>query len=231
MRSFTAWAAAAALLALTGATHAADLGGGYPSYKDETTPYVRQFNWSGAYVGAQLGYAWSDVDARDLDASVPNTDRYGYDVDGVIGGGYLGFNWQTQGVVLGLEADVEYTDLSDSGRGRNFGGLHRTDVDWMGSVRGRLGFVADRALFYVTGGWAFADVDTRNSALGISYSDIRHGWTLGAGTEYAFSDNLIGRLEYRYSDFGDDSRRIGNGDRDVSDLDMHALRAGLAFKF
>ena len=55
MRSSTAWAAAATLLALTGATHAADLSGGHPSYKDET-PYVRQFNWSGAYVGAQLGY-------------------------------------------------------------------------------------------------------------------------------------------------------------------------------
>lgn len=227
MRSSTAWAAAATLLALTGATHAADLGGGYPSYKDET-PYVRQFNWSGAYVGAQLGYAWSDVDARDTNSV--NTDRYSYDVDGFIGGGYLGFNWQTQGVVLGLEADVEYTDLADSGRGKNFGGRHKTDVNWMGSVRGRLGFVADRALFYVTGGWAFADVDTRNFSLPVSYGDIRHGWTLGAGTEYAFSDNLIGRLEYRYSDFGGDSRRVG-ADRDSSDLDMHALRAGLAFKF
>ena len=227
MRSSTAWAAAATLLALTGATHAADLGGGYPSYKDET-PYVRPFNWSGAYVGAQLGYAWSDVDARDTNSV--NTDRYSYDVDGFIGGGYLGFNWQTQGVVLGLEADVEYTDLADSGRGKNFGGRHKTDVNWMGSVRGRLGFVADRALFYVTGGWAFADVDTRNFSLPVSYGDIRHGWTLGAGTEYAFSDNLIGRLEYRYSDFGDDSRRVG-ADRDSSDLDMHALRAGLAFKF
>ena len=227
MRSFTAWAAAATLLALTGATHAADLGGGYPSYKDETTPYVRQFNWSGAYVGAQLGYAWSDVDARDFSPLViPNSVRYGYDVDGFIGGGYLGFNWQTQGLVLGLEADVEYTDLDDRDGSRS----HFTDVNWMGSVRGRLGFVADRALFYVTGGWAFADVDTRNAALNISYGDIRHGWTLGAGTEYAFSDNLIGRLEYRYSDFGDDSRRVGN-DRDRSDLDMHALRAGLAFKF
>jgi len=227
MRSFTVWAAAATLLALTGATHAADLGGGYPSYKDET-PYVRQFNWSGAYVGAQLGYAWSDVDARDTNGVT--TDRYSYDVDGFIGGGYLGFNWQSQGVVFGLEADVEYTDLADSGRGRNFGTLHKTDIDWMGSVRGRLGFVADRALFYVTGGWAFADVDTRNSALNISYGDVRHGWTLGAGSEYAFSDNLIGRLEYRYSDFGDDSRRVG-ANRDRSDLDMHALRAGLAFKF
>ena len=131
MRSFTAWAAAAALLALTGATHAADLGGGYPSYKDETTPYVRQFNWSGAYVGAQLGYAWSDVDARDFSpAVIPNSVRYGYDVDGFIGGGYLGFNWQTQGLVLGLEADVEYTDLDDRDGSRS----HFTDVNWMGSV-------------------------------------------------------------------------------------------------
>ncbi len=227
MHSFAGWAAAAALLALTGATHAADLGGGYPSYKDET-PYGGQVLWSGAYVGAQLGYAWSDVDARDTNSV--NTDRYSYDVDGFIGGGYLGFNWQTQGVVLGLEADVEYTDLADSGRGNNLGGRHKTDVNWMGSVRGRLAFVADRALFYVTGGWAFADVDTRNFSLPVSYGDIRHGWTLGAGTEYAFSDNLIGRLEYRYSDFGGDSRRVG-ADRDSSDLDMHALRAGLAFKF
>lgn len=214
------------MLALTGAANAADLGGGYPSYKDKT-PFVTQFNWSGAYVGGQLGYAWSDVDARDSDeTSIPGSFRYGYDVDGWIGGGYLGFNWQQNTLVFGLEADVEYIDLDDRDPTRT----HFTEVNWMGSVRGRLGFVADRALIYVTVGWAFADVDTRNSALGIRYGDVRHGWTLGTGAEYALTDNLIGRFEYRYSDFGGDSRRIGLT-RDRSDLDMHAIRAGLAFKF
>ena len=135
-------------------------------------------------------------------------------------------DWQQDTLVFGLEADVEYTDLGDRDPPRS----HFTEVNWMGSVRGRLGFVADHALIYVTGGWAFADVDTGNAALGISYADVRHGWTLGAGAEYALTDNLIGRFEYRYSGFGSDSGRNGL-DRDRSDLDMHAIRAGLAFKF
>jgi outer membrane immunogenic protein len=68
--------------------------------------------------------------------------------------------------------------------------------------------VADRTLIYATGGWAFADVHVRNNGLvtgPLSYGSTRNGWTLGAGAEYAFADNVIGRFEYRYSNFGSDS--------------------------
>ncbi len=232
MRSLIASVAAATIVALTGGANAADLGGqpGYTSYKDEI-PYVRPFSWTGGYVGLQLGYAWSNVDARDFDSTIPGSLNYNYDVDGFIGGGYAGFNWQKDTVVFGLEADIEYTDLNDN----SAGAFHSTDVNWMGSVRGRLGFAADRTLIYVTGGWAFADVNVRNNNLVtgplLSYGSTRNGWTLGAGAEYAFADNVIGRFEYRYSDFGSDSVVAANGDRDRSNLDMHAIRAGLALKF
>jgi outer membrane immunogenic protein len=229
MRSLIASVAAATIVALTGGANAADLGGqpSYTSFKDEV-PYVRPFSWTGGYIGLQLGYAWSNVDARDnILGVIPPSVSYGYDVDGFIGGGHVGWNWQKDTVVFGLEADIEYTDLNDN----SIGAVHRTDVNWMGSVRGRLGFAADRTLIYMTGGWAFADVDVRNTAVPVAYGDIRNGWTLGAGAEYAFADNLTGRLEYRYTDFGQDSARIVGVGRDRSNLDMHAIRTGLSLKF
>ncbi len=237
MRSLIALVAAATTMALAGAANAADLGGdNYTSFKDEA-PYVRQYNWTGVYIGAQLGYAWSDVDA-DSGPFGSFNQSYGYNVDGFIGGGHLGYNWQSQGIVFGLEADVEYTDLEDGGIGTaGFG--HRTDVNWMGSMRARLGLPMDRALLYVTGGWAFADVDvTKSSPPGAapfgSYGSIRNGWTLGVGAEYAFTENLTARLEYRYTDFGSDSgssRPAAANWQDDSDLTMHALRAGMSLKF
>lgn len=237
MRSWITLVAVATTMALTGAAGAADLGGDnkYTSFKDEV-PYVRPFSWTGTYIGAQLGYAWSDVDAVSGPFPGAINQSYGYDADGFIGGGYLGYNWQSQGFVFGVEADVEYTDLDGSGVGNLGTRGHATDVNWMGSMRARLGFTADRALFYVTGGWAFADVDvTKRFVPGgtfASYGDYRNGWTLGVGTEIAFADNLIGRLEYRYTDFGSDSAANAAGNwQDDSDLTMQAVRAGLALKF
>lgn len=235
MRSLIALVAAATTMALAGAANAADLGGNdYTSFKDEA-PYVRQYNWTGVYIGAQLGYAWSDVDADSGPFGTFNQ-SYGYDVDGFIGGGHLGYNWQSQGIVFGLEADVEYTDLDEGGIGTGGFG-HRTDVNWMGSVRARLGLPMDRTLLYVTGGWAFADVDvSKHNPPGAasfgSYGSIRHGWTLGLGAEYAFAQNLTARLEYRYTDFGSDSgSSVANNWQDDSDLTMHAIRAGISLKY
>jgi outer membrane immunogenic protein len=220
---------------LSTAAVAADLGPyGRGSIKDEPV-YVRPFSWTGFYVGAQIGYAWGNVDA--VSGPITGFDQsYSYDADGLVGGGHVGYNWQRDRIVIGIEADIEASDISETGIG-SLGYTHQTSVDWLGSVRGRLGVAMDRTLFYATAGWAFGDVEvTKAVAPGFapfaSYSDVRHGWTVGAGIEQAFTDRITGRIEYRYTDLGEGNfRSVPANSIDESELTFHALRAGLSIRF
>lgn len=225
--------AASVLCVLSTGAVAADLGP-YPrrgSMKDtirEEPVYHRPFSWTGFYIGAQAGYAWADTDA----ASGPFAgfdETYAYSSEGFIGGGHAGYNWQAHNLVFGIEADFEGADISETGIG-SLGTPHTTSVDWLGSVRGRLGWAMDRTLFYATGGWAFGDVEVATPFA--TYGNTRHGWTVGGGVEHAFTDRLTARVEYRYTDLGSDSfRSAALNAIDESDVTFHAVRAGVSLKF
>jgi outer membrane immunogenic protein len=106
-------------------------------------------------------------------------------------------------------------------------------LDWQGSIRARVGFAFDRAMIYATGGFAFGGISGGVASPGLfnDGDDTITGWTLGAGVEYAFTNNLTTRVEYRYTSFeGNDSVFDGvtfGGD----ELDFHAVRVGLSYKF
>jgi outer membrane immunogenic protein len=79
-------------------------------------------------------------------------------------------------------------------------------VDYLGTVRGRLGFARDRWLAYVTGGFAYTTINHDGVGLaGIagsySASDFKAGYTVGAGAEWAFSDRWSAKAEYLFSQF------------------------------
>jgi outer membrane immunogenic protein len=226
---------ASALIAGTtgfvGAAAAADLGpyrGG--SIKDAPAPvaYGRPFSWTGLYVGAQVGYGWGTTDA----SSGPTTgfdQTYGYDTNGWVGGGHLGYNWQVQNLVFGVETDIEGANIRGKGVG-SLGLTHDTDVSWLGSTRGRLGIAYDRTLFYATAGLAYGDVKIDKGFA--SYSDVRTGWTVGGGIEQAISDRMTFRLEYRYTDLGSTNfSSTAANSIDKSSVDFHTVRAGVSFKF
>ena len=99
----------------------------------------------------------------------------------------------------------------------------------MSTIRARVGGTFDRFLVYGTGGIAFADLETKVRGSG-SKTENKVGWTLGAGIETAFTDNIVGRLEYQYLDFGDNSTNIG-GTRVKSSFTDNVVRAGVAYKF
>lgn len=223
------------LLAAVGTSAgAADLGGdNRTSLKDEPR-YLSRFDWTGTYGGAQLGYGWADTEA---DTNIANLvdETHDYDSDGVVGGLHAGYNLQNQRFVYGIEADIDFTDLDATGIGSLGGTFHQTEIFWTGSLRARLGFAMDRTLYYVTGGWAFGEVDVtqsnaNNGAILASNSEIRHGWTLGGGVERAFSDNMTARLEYRYTDLGDYDSNSGLVS-ESSDVTLQTIRAGLSYKF
>jgi outer membrane immunogenic protein len=170
-----------------------------PALAADLTPYPAEpaapaavylpFSWTGFYAGAHVGYGFSTVDSN-LAAPLDS-----FDMNGVVGGLHAGYNYQMNQFVLGVEGDVDLTSIS--GRSDPLAGVTtKFSVPWQGSVRGRLGYAWDRFLLYGTGGVAFAD-----AKLAGGNSKGLVGWTLGAGLEYAFTDSLSGRVEYRYTDF------------------------------
>jgi outer membrane immunogenic protein len=142
-----------------------------------------------------------------------------------LGGGQVGYNWQFNQLVFGLEGDIDGAHLrggaTASGSIVRAAGVQMTtvtqstDVDWTASLRARLGYSAGRVLLYATGGAAFAHVDA-NTLVNVTFplavpsagatattnSVTRTGWTLGAGVEWAFRDGWSIAGEYRHSDYG-----------------------------
>lgn len=170
-------------------------------------------NWSGFYLGALLGYSFGDAD----------TDETGeIEVDGIDGGVYAGANWQYNNFVLGIEADV----LASGAEGEDAG--LTVEQGFNGSLRARAGIALDQFLLYGTAGGAMTELEL-DDGLG-SDSQALLGWTAGAGAEAMITDNITARVEYRYSDYEDETFSLGGDDVD-SDLTTHSVRAGVGVKF
>ena len=216
MKKFLLSGVAALGLIAAGAASAADL----PSRKGPVVApvYVPVFTWTGFYVGANAGYGWGNVNLNGWANNIG-------DLDGFVGGGQVGYNYQIGQFVVGLEADIQGADL---GTGRDvFGDSVKTE--YFGTVRARVGVAFDRFLPYVTGGWAYGNVKTSIPGLAFS-SDRTHtgGWAVGAGVEYAFTNNLIGGVEYLYVDLGE-KNILGAGTKVGTDFSV--VRARLSYKF
>ncbi|WP_168201635.1 outer membrane protein [Phreatobacter aquaticus] len=196
-------AATSALALSTGFAQAADLGSRRAPVASAVV--MPAFSWTGFYIGGQIGGAWMNNSTREFVTAtgVATGFQQAFRANGLIGGIHGGYNYQINNFVLGLEADLEAAGVSGGYRLANGNGTRFRD-NWQGSVRARAGVAVDRALFYVTGGVAFAQMRHSyfTAAVTESFSQTRAGWTLGAGVEYALAANWTARLEYRYSDFG-----------------------------
>jgi outer membrane immunogenic protein len=190
------------------------------------------FAWTGAYIGGQVGYLWGDGDFRSLagDATI--------EPDGWLAGLYAGYNYQmANNIVLGADADFAWSGADDSTTAYDdLGavGTLDTEMKWEGALRARLGYAVERFLPYVAGGVAFGKLKGEvYNALGEyqgSDSDTNVGWTLGVGLDYAFTDNIIARAEYRYTDLGTfDGSVAGFGSK--TDYQTNDVRMGVAYKF
>ncbi|HEV7256019.1 MAG TPA: outer membrane protein [Mesorhizobium sp.] len=207
---------------------------------------VDTFTWTGFYVGLHAGYGFGDTETEYYigDDAFGNTAGFepnqDYDIDGFLGGVQVGYNHQINNLVLGVEADFSFSNIEgESGDifttpGQE-GGFYTTDVDWFGTVRGRLGFAVDRTLFYGTGGFAYGQVE--NSVVdffepgAVSEDDVSTGWTAGGGVEHAFTDNVTVKVEYLYIDLGDQT--ISDGGRRSVEFEnqFHTVKLGFNYKF
>jgi outer membrane immunogenic protein len=218
--------ATAAMIAMTGASRAADV------VVLEPAPVMApSIDWSGFYAGVHGGYGWADTDAEFTNGIPGAVDL---DLDGFFGGGQVGYNFVFgSGLLLGVEADFSFADINgsdtvDIGPGDTTVSM---DINSMASVRGRVGFAMDRFLPYVTAGWAWADVDRSNSWTGETLGENYDGWTVGAGFQYAINTNWSAGLEYRYTDFGSQTFEASNGFDTEADLELHTVRFTLNYRF
>jgi outer membrane immunogenic protein len=222
--------ATAAAFAVTATTASAD-GGFHGGVKDTPAP----FSWTGFYIGATAGGGWGESRFDDGSRSNP------FDIDGFIAGGTIGYNFQfDRRWVVGIEADMSFSDISGSFGPGNLGqpngsswncgsGPCRTDVDWFGTVRGRIGSTFGQSLLYATGGLAFGKVKSGiDNTTSFQSSDTNVGWTVGAGIEHSFSNNWSAKIEYLHVDLGWTATSNGFF---KSDAEFDVVRAGLNYRF
>ena len=176
------------------------------------------FDWSGFYAGANLGYGWAELEQGGFTFD---------DIDGALGGVQVGYNYDFGGFILGLEGDVQISDVKYS---EDLGGATgEIGIDYFGTVRARAGLAVDRFMPYVTGGvaWARGSVSVSGPGFSVEVTDNFVGWTVGGGVEYAVTDNITVKGEYLYVDFG-----AADFDTGVDiNLTSHVVRAGVNFKF
>ena len=186
----------AALLLTVAAGSAADLPA-RPVYKAPMA--VPAFSWTGIYIGGNVGYGWGRT--RGTAATSAAGGQPGqFDLDGIVGGGQIGANYQIANWVLGVEVDYQGASIDGSGTGGAF--TDSAKIERFGTARGRIGYAWDRWMVYGTGGYAFGartNYTFVTPALGSGSRDL-DGWVAGGGIEYAFAPNWSAKVEYLHLD-------------------------------
>jgi outer membrane immunogenic protein len=231
MKRLVGIAALASVLAATSAW-AADLPARVYTKAPVIPPVI--YDWTGFYVGGNVGGSWGrEHDDGNLTgtqnifeyrtasgppvlptstAAIGPVPLYGRsNVNGVIGGGQAGYNWQLGTWLLGLEGDFQGSGERSNGAICTVAGcpagsvLYNTSyrLDWFGTFRGRAGFlVAPQFLLYATGGLAYGHLSATEPTVPLSWGGTRAGWTVGAGGEWAIDSHWSIKAEYLYMDLG-----------------------------
>ena len=198
-------------------------------------PIPLTHNWAGFYAGGFLGGAhalWTDDFYRNNNhghAELP--------IDGVEGGGWVGYNmYVSPKWIAGAEFDLGLSNASETTEVFD-NDLTYASVNHFGSLRGRLGYVMDNVMLYGTAGLAFANLTEdlqkgRNAGEQLVRDNMYHwGYTLGGGAEYAFTDRWVGRLEYLYAKYNQDSFRNADGQLAEFNNQLHQVRVGVSYQF
>jgi outer membrane immunogenic protein len=203
---------AASAIALLSSANAADMYVAAPAgpggYKD--APYV--MSWAGYYAGVNVGGSWMHNDATWQGTTPPfppsTTFKAQLDDSSVIGGGQLGRNWQFGSIVAGIETDFALRRLEASASTVVLNAVPVTlteKQDWVGTVRGRLGYAMGSWLVYGTGGFAYGGLTHHVAEGGVvlaTNSSLREGWAAGGGVEWAIKPRWSIGAEYLHVDLG-----------------------------
>ena len=220
LRSFTiAGALAATMLPAGAADFPVE-----PIYQAQ--PVVVVFRWTGVYLGAHVGGGRGFVDENavifpfgsTLITPVPTS----VGVGGWFAGGQIGANYQIESWVIGVEAQASWTQFNGSSTCAaeilvpiiSILASCTAKLDSLGTAAVRMGWAFDHLLLYGKGGAAWTNdsyqvkMNTPTGLLLLSTNELRWGWMVGVGLEYAFTDHWSAKIEYNYMDLGADSLRL-----------------------
>ncbi|MGQ4273297.1 outer membrane protein [Terrihabitans sp. B22-R8] len=212
MNKIASLMAGAAFVALAPAAFAADMPVA-PAPYEAVAPVPEAplaYDWTGFYIGAHGGYGFGSTEDSLFDS----------DTEGFIAGGQVGYNQQFGNWVAGLEADASYTDLDNDDDAVDF----NSSLNYLATVRGRVGFAFDKVLVYGTGGLAFGEVEYDNGV--DSGAETQLGWTAGGGVEVGLSQNLSVKGEYLYVDLGEEDYGA-----ETVEFNAHTVKGGINYRF
>jgi outer membrane immunogenic protein len=218
--------AALAVVTMMGAANAADLPRRH-AMPTKAPAYVEPgYDWTGFYAGINGGWGFGSSEWSAATAT------HSFDIDGGLVGGTVGYNYQMGLWVLGLEGDIDWSDIRGSAVNAPCLGVScETRNSWLATARGRIGYSFGRFMPYVTAGGAFGDVKMNPIGLA-SQTDTRAGWTAGGGVEFALTGPWTAKVEYLYVDLGNETCNAANcGIATSVDFTSNIVRAGLNYRF
>jgi opacity protein-like surface antigen len=209
---------------------AADIPPPVPAYRAPVV--IPVYNWSGFYIGGNLGWAFGNSSAT------YNPTGLTWDVgkNGFLAGGQAGINWQTGAFVFGIEGDLTWID-GKSDRVFNGGISGDGGTDWAATIAARFGFAANNVLWYGKAGAGWVNnTATIYSGAGTTLwtgSNTNVGWLIGAGVEFGLTQNWTTKLEYNYLNLDNWTGTPGilNGDSVSISRNVQMLKVGLNYKF
>jgi outer membrane immunogenic protein len=164
------------------------------------------YDWSGYYVGVFGGGGLGNHNYNNANGFAGSANfTVNHASTGAIGGGEVGYNWQTGNYLFGVEADGFWSGIKGNDASQQLGVIDQSNLRWGGTLRARGGVTVDRLLLFFTGGWAFGDILHTSTAAGFpvdQFTNHQSGLTAGGGIAYAITNNIIGKIEYRYYDLG-----------------------------
>jgi outer membrane immunogenic protein len=182
---------------------------------------VMAYNWTGFYIGGNAGGKWSQYHSTISDPFGRALDFKGSGDASFVGGGQIGYMWQTGQWVFGVEGDIDATRLSKTFTAVNFvgpfvpGDTLALRNDWQASARGRVGYAWDRNLIYFTGGGSWANIKAAANFIPvgalpgavIAGDRTPFGWTIGGGLDYGVAPGWSLGVEYRFTSYQNDNAR------------------------
>jgi outer membrane immunogenic protein len=169
------------------------------------------YDWSGFYFGGLAGYGFGNQNLNNAlgPAGFANFTT-NWETHGPMAGGEAGYNWMIGNILLGIEGDGLWTNIQgqDNFALSDINGLPMNDankLNWVASLRVRSGIAVDHLLLFFDAGWADGKITHTNTVPGgttDTFSATRSGLAAGGGVAFAITDNIIGKIEYRYIDLG-----------------------------
>ncbi len=173
------------------------------------------YAWDGFYAGAQAGYGWANANWRFINedaffifGSPLLSDRFRVNANGFLGGANLGYNFEYEDWIAGLEFGINGTNMN----GRRISPFFpltdtfKTSMKWYSTLKARLGHAHDDWLLFINGGWAGAQVDLQLQRLILTNTFLRanlknqwsNGWTFGGGLEYRINESFSLGITYDF---------------------------------